>query len=98
MKAIIYKIGTYKNGQQIAKEVFLSKNLDEVKIEFIRMYENTDFCPEGTDNQPETGEDAWYYKHFSEDTNNVAVFQCKNEHDPCLTNYVWTGGTSNRMR
>ena len=91
-----YKIGIYKNGQQVAKEVFASENLQEVENEFKRMYDATDFCPEGTDNEPETDEDAWYYKHFSEDTNNVAVFEVE-DNEALYTNYTYQGCISKRM-
>ena len=92
-----YKIGTYKNGQQIAKEVFQSENLEEVKSEFKRMFNATDFCPEGTDNQANNAEEAWKFKRFSEDTNNVAVFEV--EADEVLhTNYTYHGWTSKIMK
>ena len=92
-----FKIGTYKNGQQIAKEVFQSENLEEVKSEFKRMFNSTDFCPEGTDNQANNAEEAWNFKRFSEDTNNVAVFEV--EADEVLhTNYTYQGCTSKIMK
>jgi hypothetical protein len=91
-----YKIGTFKNGQQIAKEVFASENLNEVEDEFVRMYEDTEFCPEGTDCEPETSEHARVYKHFSEDTNNVAVFEVE-EDEALHTNYTYQCCTSKMM-
>jgi len=92
-----YKIGTYKNGQQLANEVFESENLNKVENEFKRMFEATDFCPEGTDNEADNADEAWNYKHFSEDTSNVAVFEV--EADEALhTNYTYQGCTSKRMR
>jgi len=90
-----YKIGTYKNGQQIAKEVFANENLKEVEIEFKRMFEAIDFCPEGTDNQAENSCEAWNRKRFSEDINNVAVFECDGD-DSLRTNCNWK--PSNIMR
>ena len=92
-----YKIGTYKNGQQIAKEVFQSENLEEVKSEFKRMFNSTDFCPEGTDNQANNAEEAWNFKRFSEDTNNVAVFEVE-EDEVLHTNYTYQGCTSKIMK
>jgi hypothetical protein len=94
----MYKIGTYKSGQQIAKEQFRSNNLEEIKNEFIRMFEATEFCPEGTDNEPENSEDAWKYKHFCEDTNHVAIFECENEEDICKTNWIYQGMESNLIK
>lgn len=93
----MYKIGTYKNGQQIANEVFSSENLNEVENEFKRMWEATDFCPEGTDMQTDNSEQAWYYKHFVEDTNNVAVFEVE-EDEALHTSYTYQGCTSKMMR
>lgn len=87
----------YKNGQQIAKEVFASKDIEEIKNEFKRMWEATDFCPEGTDNEAENSEHAWEFKHFSEDTNNVAVFEVE-EDEALHTNYTYQGCTSKMMR
>jgi len=92
----VYKIGIYKNGQQIAKEVFASENLQEVKNEFVRMWNSTDFDPEGIDNQADTAEKAWYYKHFCEDTNNVAVFEVE-EKEGLHTNYTYQGLESKMM-
>jgi len=92
----IYKIGTYKNGQQIAKEVFASENLEEVKDEFIRMWKATNFDPEGIDMQADNAEQAWYYKHFQEDTNNVAVFEVE-ENEALHTNYTYQGCVSKMM-
>ena len=97
MKKEIYKIGMYKSGNQFAKEVFASENLEEVETEFKRMWESTDFCPEGTDNEAGNAEQAWELKHFSEDVNHVAVFKCNNEDDVCATTYIYTGGISNQM-
>lgn len=94
---MIYKIGIYKSGQQMAKAVFMSKLLKEVKIQFMYMFINTKFCPEGTDNQPATAIEAWGYKHFKEDTNHVAVFKCKNEKDVCITEYKNQGMISNKL-
>ena len=92
-----YKIGTYKNGQQVAQEVFSSEILEEVKSEFKRMFNATDFCSEGTDNQANNAEEAWNFKRFSEDTNNVAVFEV--EADEVLhTNYTYQGCTSKIMK
>jgi len=92
-----FKIGTYKNGQQIAKEVFQSENLEEVKSEFKRMFNSTDFCPEGTDNEADNAEEAWNFKRFSEDTNNVAVFEVE-EDEVLHTNYTYQGCTSKIMK
>ena len=92
-----YKIGTYKNGQQIAKEVFSSEILNEVKSEFKRMFNATDFCPEGTDNQADNAEEAWKFKRFSEDTNNVAVFEVE-EDEALHTNFTYQGCTSTMMK
>jgi len=92
-----YKIGTYKNGQQVAQEVFSSENLEEVKSEFKRMFNSTDFCPEGTDNQANNAEEAWNFKRFSEDTNNVAVFEVE-EDEALHTNYTYQGCTSTMMK
>ena len=92
-----FKIGTYKNGQQIAKEVFQSENLEEVKSEFKRMFNSTDFCPEGTDNQADNAEEAWKFKRFCEDTNNVAVFEVE-EDEVLHTNYTYHGWTSKIMK
>ena len=98
MESKIYKIGTYRDGQQFAKEVFSSNDLNEVKQEFIRIFENTDFDPEGIDNEPESSEVAWAWKHFSEDVNNIAVFECYNEDDLCITNYCNQGFTTNMLK
>ena len=92
-----YKIGTYKNGQQIANEVFESENLKDVETEFKRMFEATDFCPEGTDNQADNADEAWNLKHFAEDTNNVSVFEVE-EGEALHTNYTYQGCTSKMMR
>ena len=92
-----YKIGTYKNGQQIAKEVFASENLNEVENEFKRMFDATDFCPEGTDNQGDNADEAWNWKQFSEDTNNVAVFEVE-EDEALHTNYTYQGCNSKMIR
>jgi hypothetical protein len=92
----MYKIGIYKSGQQIAKEVFASDNLQEIEQEFKRMYEETDFCPEGTDNEPETAKQAWEYKHFCEDTNHVAVFEVS-EDELLHTNYTYQGCKSKML-
>ena len=35
----MFKIGAYKNGQQFAKQVFQSENLEEVEAEFKRLFE-----------------------------------------------------------
>ena len=94
---MIYKIGIYKNGQQIADEVFSSEDLSEVMDEFKRMWESTDFCPEGTDNEAENADEAWECKHFSEDTNNVAVFEV-DEDESLHTNYTYQGFTSKIMK
>ena len=91
-----YKIGIYKNGQQIAKEVFTSENLNEVEREFKRMFNATEFFPEGTDGQW-TEQEAWEFKHFSEDVTNVAVFEVE-EGEALHTNYTYHGCTSKRMR
>lgn len=93
----MYKIGIYKAGQQFAKSVYESENLEDLKKEFIRMFDETEFCPEGTDNEPENGEQAWEYKRFQEDTNIVAVFKCENEDDSCTTNYCNQGCRSNQL-
>ena len=92
-----FKIGTYKNGQQIAKEVFSSEILNEVESEFKRMFNSTDFCPEGTDNQANNAEEAWNFKRFSEDTNNVAVFEVE-VYEALHTNYTYQGCTSKIMK
>jgi len=91
----MYKIGIYKAGQQIAKEVFASENLEEVKAEFCRMWNATEFDPDGIDNQSDSAEDAWNErKHFSEDTNNVSVFDIQNG-DLLRTEWTYTGWKSN---
>jgi len=92
-----YKIGTYKNGQQIANEVFASDDLQDVENEFKRMWEATDFCPEGTDNEADNADQAWNWKHFSEDTNNVAVFEVE-DGEALHTNYTYQGCTSKMIR
>lgn len=84
---MIYKIGTYKNGEHFAKSVYQSTDLNKVEQEFKEMWKATDFCPEGTDNEADNAEEAWNWKHFSEDTNNVAVFECESESEPCKTDY-----------
>ena len=91
-----YKIGTYKNGQQIATEVYSSENLSEVEKEFKRMWNATEFCPEGTDNESANVDDAWEWKHFSEDTNNVAVFEVE-DGEALHTNYTYCGFESKMM-
>jgi hypothetical protein len=104
MKTKIFKIATYKSGQQFAKPVFESKDINEVKEEFVRMYENTEFDSEGCDFEPEDGESAWIYKHFCEDINHVAVYECEislnedeeEEFQPCVNSYM-QGMNSNRM-
>ena len=97
MKTLTYKIGTYKSGQQIANEVYESENLKDVEREFKRMFNATEFCPEGTDNEPENSDQAWNYKHFCEDTNNVAVFEVEGN-EPLYTNYAYQCYTSKIMR
>lgn len=100
-----YKIGTYKNGQQIANVVFESEDLEEIKIEFERMFKATvedEWANILEDGYPEdtlfgtTFESAWYHKHFSEDVNNVAIFEVE-EGQGCYTGYIYTGMTSNQM-
>lgn len=99
-----YKIGTYKSGQQFAKSIFESENIEEVKAEFIRMFEATEFDPEGSDNEPKNEEQAWELKGFCEDTNHVAVYECEISLDdddqeisePCINSYM-QGMKSNRM-
>jgi len=102
----IFKIGMYKNGQQIAKEVYSSNDLNKVKQEFKRMFDaTTNDCWETNLEQgyPEntvegtTFDEAWDMKSFSEDTNNVAVFECDDEDEICLTTYKYTGCMSNKM-
>lgn len=92
-----YKIGTYKNGQQLAYEVFASENLSEIESEFKRMFEATDFCPEGTDSQADDASEAWERKRFSEDTNNVAVFEVE-EGEALHTDYTYIGCDSKIMK
>lgn len=41
-------------------------------------------------------ETAWYHKHFSEDTNNVAVFKVK-ENEALHTEYTYQGCISKRL-
>lgn len=100
-----YKIGTYKAGQQIAKEVFESDNLDDIRREFERMFKATvedewEGIVEAGEPEDtlygETFEQAWDRKHFSEDTNNVAVFQVE-EDEPLMTSWIYTGMTSNQL-
>jgi hypothetical protein len=94
-----YKIGTYKNGQQIANEVYESSDLSDIKREFERMFDATvEECQDDAMNfgwEPGTVEDttfneAWERKRFSEDTNNVAVFEVE-EDEPLHTNYTYQG-------
>lgn len=102
----MYKIGVYKNGQQIATEVFASIDLDKVKAEFKRMFKSTieecqqdaiDFgWAEGTVDDV-TFDEAWNFKHFSEDTNNVAVFEVE-EGEALHTNYTYQGCVSKIMQ
>ena len=100
-----YKIGTYKNGQQIANEVFASNNIEEIKSEFKMMFFATieDCWEEAVDNEWDdetldgvSFEDAWKHKHFSEDTNNVAVFSVENG-DGLHTNYTYQGCASRML-
>ena len=93
----MYKIGTFKNGQQIADEVYASNNLDEIKDEFKRMWESTTFDPDGIDAQANNSEQAWIWKQFTEDTNNVAVFVV-DEYESLETNYHYTGRSSKIMK
>ena len=65
--------------------------------EFKRMFNSTDFCPEGTDNQANNAEEAWKFKRFSEDTNNVAVFEVE-VYEALHTNYTYQGCTSTMMK
>lgn len=95
---MITKIGIFKNGQQFAKEVFASCNIQDVEREFKRMWNETEFCPEGTDNESESADIAWEFKKFSEDTTNVAVFECLNENDLLHTCYCNQGFISNMIR
>lgn len=104
-KMTTYKIGTYKNGQQIAKCVYESNDLDDIRIEFERMFKATvEEEWEGIieSGEPEdtlygtTFEQAWDRKHFSEDTNNVAVFEVE-EGQGCYTNWIYQGMTSNML-
>lgn len=101
----MYKIGFYKNGQQIAREVYASNDLDEVKHEFERIFKKTvedewEGIVEAGEPEDtlygETFEQAWERKHFSEDTNNVAVFNV-NEGQGCYTDWIYQGMSSNRM-
>lgn len=99
------KIGMYKNGQQIADEIFSSNNLLEIKQEFKRIFDATandcwetnlelgysEDTVEGT-----TFEQAWNMKHFSEDTNNVGVFSVE-EGELLHTSYTYHGCVSNRL-
>lgn len=100
-----FKIGMYKNGQQIAKEVFQDDDLNVIKEEFKRMFDaTTEDCWETNVEQgyPEntvegtTFEQAWDMKHFSEDTNNVAVFEVE-ENELLHTNYTYQGCKPNKM-
>ena len=95
-----YKIGIYKNGQQIAKEVFASTKLSEIKEEFKRMYKKTkEKCwgnPLGL-SELKSFKQAWHFKHFREDTNNVAVFITSGENEGCYTNWIYQGITSNQL-
>lgn len=101
----MYKIGTYRDGQQVANEVYSSNKLSDIKTEFKRIFENTveecsqdaiDFgWDEGTVNNT-TFKQAWEHKHFSEDVNNVAVFKVKGDGE-CWTNYIYTGLESNKI-
>ena len=100
-----FKIGTFKNGQQIAKEVFASENLNEIEIEFRRMFASTveeEWESAVEQNWPEntldgtTADDAWNYKRFSEDTNNVAVFEVE-EGEALHTNWTYQGCTSKML-
>lgn len=93
-----YKIGFYKAGQQFAREVFCSHRKKEIKKEFIRIFKETDFCPEGSDNQPRNAEIAWKNKFFSEDVNYVGVFLCENGDDTLRTIYSNQGIISNEIR
>lgn len=90
----MYKIGEFKNGSHFAKESFASESLNEVKERFVEMWNATEFCPEGSDNEAADAEEAWYYKRFSVDTNNIGVFEVEDD-EPMVTNYVYAGGVSN---
>jgi len=101
----MYKIGIYKNGQQIAKQVFVSFDLDIIKDEFKSMFDATisdcwqdalDFGWESNTLDNITFEQAWEYKHFIEDTNNVAIFEVY-EDERLHTNYTYQGCTSKIM-
>ena len=92
-----FKIGFYKNGQQVAQEVFSSENLEEVESEFKRMFNATAFCSEGTDNEADNAEEAWKFKRFSEDTNNVAVFEVE-VYEALHTNYTYQCCTSTMIK
>lgn len=100
-----YKIGFFKNGQQIAKEVFSSDDLEDVKVEFERIFKKTvEDEWEGTleSGQPEgtlygtTFEEAWKRKHFGEGTNNVAVFKVQGN-EALHTHWTYQGCTSKMM-
>ena len=88
-----YIVGFYKNGQQYAKPLSEHLDLDSAIFELKRMFDydvNNIVSFEGTEwTEGQT--------HYSEDTNNYAIFASEEDEPLLITPYHFGGNSSNRI-